>query len=1043
MYISGPFIKRPIGTTLLVIAMLMVGAIAYTLLPVAALPDVDFPTIQVSAGLPGASPETMASAVATPLERQFTRIAGVTDMTSSSLLGSTSVTLQFDLSRNIDAAARDVQAAINASAGQLPADLPVLPRYRKVNPADSPIIIFSVTSSTLPLSQIYDITNTVVAQKLSQVQGVGQVGVNGGSAPAVRVELNPSVLAHYGISLEEVRTSLGQVNADMPKGTFSNNNTFSFIAANDQLFTAEQYRPLIVAYRHGAPVRLSDIADVRDSVENAYAAGLLNGNPCILMFAFRQPGANIVQTVDNIYAALPQIKNSIPPTITIGIEHDRTTMIRASVHDIQVTLLITVALVVLVIFVFLRSLWSTIIPAIAVPVSLVGTFAIMYGLGYSIDNLSLMALTIVTGFVVDDAIVVIENITRYIEAGMSPFQAALRGSREIGFTVVSMSTSLVAVFIPVMLMGGVVGKLFREFAVTLSVAVGVSLVVSLTATPMMCAHFLKPVKKEGHNWIYRLNENAFNKLHSAYNRGLLWVLRHRRLTLAVTVATLCLSVYLYIYIPKGFFPQQDTGALGGAIQAAQDISYDAMRKKQVQFSQIVVNDPAVEGVTSFVGGGGQMNRGTMIIHLKPLEERKVSADDVINRLRQKLAVVPGATLFLQSMQDLQIGGRPGNSQYQYTLQSENLGDLNTWAPRMFAKMRTLPQLRDVSTDQQDQGLEARLVIDRDTASRLGIPAATIDNTLYDAFGQRQVSTIYAPLNQYHVVMEVAPSFQENPDSLQGIYVQSITGAEVPLSAFTHYDPQKTGLAVNHQGQFPAVTLSFNLAPGVALGDAAQAVQDAQREMGFPSSIEASFRGTAQAFQDSTRNQPVLVLGALVAVYIVLGMLYESLIHPITILSTLPSAGVGALLALMICKTELSVIALIGIILLIGIVKKNAIMMVDFAIDTERKNHKSPEDAIYEACLLRFRPIMMTTMAALLGGLPLALGHGTGSELRRPLGISIVGGLIVSQMLTLFTTPVVYLYMDRLGLWFSSKWRTRGHREPALPTGLHPSDSTSD
>jgi hydrophobe/amphiphile efflux-1 (HAE1) family protein len=1030
MHISAPFIKRPIGTTLLTLAVLLSGAVAYRFLPVASLPEVDFPTIQVSAGLPGASPETMASSVATPLERQFTRIAGITEMTSSSLLGSTSITLQFDLNRNIDAAARDVQAAINASSGQLPPDLPNLPNYRKVNPADSPILILSVSSDTLPLSRLYDAADSIAAQKLSEVKGVGQVLVAGGARPAVRVELNPMVLANYGLGLEDIRTALSQVNANVPKGVLSNGTARWILRDNDQLFGADHYRPLIIAYRKGAPVRLGDVADVQDSVENIYSAGLENGQPCILMFIFRQPGANIVSTVDRVLATLPLVKASVPAAMLFDIEHDRTQVIRESVADIQITLLITIVLVILVIFVFLRNVWSTIIPAVAVPVSLVGTCGVMYLAGYSIDNLSLMALTIVTGFVVDDAIVVIENITRYLEAGLPPFQAALRGSKEIGFTVLSMSTSLVAVFIPIMMMGGIMGRLFREFAVTLSVAVGMSLLVSLSVTPMLCAHFLKPVTKGNHNWLYRLSERSFENLRAGYERGLRWVLNHQPLTLGVTIGTVCLSVALYYYIPKGFFPQQDTGTLMGSIQASQDISFDAMRQKQRQFSAIVMGDPAVQGVTCFVGGGGQMNTGNMIVHLRPFSVRELDSTQVIARLRQKLAVVPGATLYLQAMQDIQTGGRPASSQYQFTLQSENLTELNHWAPIMLAKIKTLAMLRDTATDQQDRGLKANLTIDRDTASRLGIPANVIDNTLYDAFGQRQVSVLFTQMNEYHVVMEIAPAFQQNPDALQRLYVRSSSGTQVPLSAFTHYDAMTTALAVNHQGQFPAVTLSFNLAPNVALGDAAAAIQDAEQGLGLPSSIQASFQGTAQAFQSSLKNQPTLILAAIAVVYIVLGMLYESFIHPITILSTLPSAGVGALLALLAFHIELSVIALVGIILLIGIVKKNAIMMIDFAVETERQG-KSPEESIYEACMLRFRPIMMTTMAALLGGLPLAIGHGTGFELRRPLGISIVGGLIVSQTLTLFTTPVVYLYMDRLRL------RRPGRKESLTATRLSP------
>lgn len=1023
MNVSSIFIRRPVATSLLTLAVLLAGVIAYRFLPVAPLPEVDFPTISVQAQLPGANPETMASSVATPLERQFGRIAGVTEMTSTSLAGSTSITLQFDLNRNIDAAARDVQAAINAASGQLPANLPMRPTWRKINPADSPIMILAMRSDTLPLRRLYDVGETIIEQKLSQVQGVGQVNIGGSARPAVRVELNPGVLAQYGIGLEQVRTALASVNSDEPKGEVENGMVRWVLEDNDQLFDAEHYRKVIVAYHNGAPVRLGDIATVKDSVEDMYVSGLQNSKPCVVVIVNRQPGANIVGTVDRIDAVLPFIRASIPAAIDLVIASDRTTTIRASVKDIQITLLITVGLVILVIFVFLRNVWATLIPAMALPVSLIGTFAVMYLLGYSVDNLSLMALTIATGFVVDDAIVVIENITRYHEAGLPAYEAALRGSREIGFTVLSMSASLIAVFIPILLMGGIVGRLFREFAVTLSIAIVLSLCVSLSTTPMLCAKFLKPVKKEGHNWIYKLSERGFENMRSAYARGLRWVLNHQPLTLAITIATVVLNVALYIYVPKGFFPEQDTGSVSGNIQAAQDISFAAMAAKQQRYSEIVAADPAVASVITFAGGtGGTSNTGRMYITLKPLSERTASAQQVIGRLRKKLAVVPGATLFLQANQDIRVGGRSSNAEYQYTLESEDLSALNTWAPRMLDKMKSLPQLRDVSTDEQNRGLQARLVIDRDTASRLGLDAATIDNSLYDAFGQRQVSTVFTDLNEYHVVMEVDPKFQQNPDSLKGIYVQSKTGMEVPLSAFTHYESLTTSLAVNHQGQFPAITLSFNLAPNVALGDAVDAVTAAANEIGMPSSISATFQGTAQAFQSSLKNEPMLILAALVAVYIVLGMLYESYIHPVTILSTLPSAGVGAILALLLCRMDLSVIAIVGIILLIGIVKKNAIMMIDFALDAERKEGKSPLEAIHEACLLRFRPIMMTTMAALLGGLPLALGSGMGSELRRPLGISIVGGLIVSQMLTLFTTPVVYLYMDRL----RPGWARRRH-----------------
>ena len=1017
MNISAPFIRRPIGTSLLTVALLLSGVLAFQFLPVAPLPQVEFPVISVNASLPGASPETMASSVATPLERQFGRISGVNQMTSTSQLGSTNIVLQFDLSRNIDAAARDVQAAINAARGQLPANLPSNPGYRKVNPADAPILILSLTSDTIRLPEIYDAANSILAQKLAQVSGVGQVFVGGGANPAVRAELNPMLLNKLGVSTQQVATALSAANANKPKGEFTGPLNAWTIDANDQLLKANQYRSLIVASNQNGVVRLGDVGDVQDSVEDMRNAGISNGRRAVLLVIFRQPGANIISTVDNVRALLPQLHASISPAINLDVVMDRTLTVRASVHDIEITLIISVILVVLVVFVFLRNPRSTIIPSVAVPLSLVGTFAIMYLLGYSLDNLSLMALAISTGFVVDDAIVVLENINRHLEQGVKPVPAAFLGAKEIGFTVLSMSTSLVAVFIPILMMGGIVGRLFREFAVTLSAAIGVSLLVSLTTTPMMCAKLLRPLDTEKHGRLYHLSEGAFDRLLKSYDFALRWVLRHQAFILIVTIATACLSVYLYILVPKGFFPQQDTGRLGGSIQAEQDISFQALRQKMNDYVAIIMKDPAVATVTAFVGGGGTANTGRMFIMLKPLGERKASADQVISRLRGKLAHVPGATLYLQSAQDLQIGGRMGNAQYQYTLQSESLADLNLWAPKVLAKLRQLPQLKDVNTDQQNRGLEARLVIDRDTAARLGIQPAAIDAALYQAFGQSQVSTIYEQLNQYHVVMEVDPRYQQTPDALQSIYVPSKSGAMVPLATFSHYEPSNTPLAVNHQAQFPSVTISFNLGEGVSLGEATQLIERANREVNLPATIHASFQGTAAAFQSSLSSEPVLIAAALAAVYIVLGILYESYIHPITILSTLPSAGVGALLALLLTHNDLNVIALIGVLLLIGIVKKNAIMMIDFALDAERKEDKSPEDAIYQACLMRFRPIMMTTMAALLAGLPLALGTGTGSELHRPLGITIVGGLIVSQMLTLFTTPVVYLYMDRMRLRF--------------------------
>jgi multidrug efflux pump len=1024
--ISEPFIRRPVATSLLTIALALSGIVGFRLLPVAPLPQVEFPTISVSASLPGASPETMASAVAMPLERQFGRIAGVTEMTSTSYLGSTSVTLQFDLGRSIDAAARDVQAAINAAQGQLPANLPSNPTYRKQNPASAPILILALTSDDVDTAGMYDAASSILQQKLSQVEGVGQVTVGGSALPAVRVELNPSALNRYGIGLDQVAATLAAANANRPKGTLADGGTRWQISTTDQLLRAEQYRPLIVAARNGAVVRLSDLAEVEDSVENLRNSGLSNGKPAVLVILFPQPGANIIETVDRVFALLPQLEASIPAAIRLSVVMDRTTTIRASIHDVELALGASMALVIFVVFVFLRDLRATLIPSIVVPLSLVGTFGAMYLLGYSLDNLSLMALTISTGFVVDDAIVVIENITRYLEKGLSPTAAALRGSREIGFTVLSMSVSLVAVFIPILLMGGIVGRLFREFAVTLSIAILVSLVVSLTTTPMMCAHLLRAERGRRHGWLYRACERAFDRVLERYAAGLRWVLRHPRLTLVVAVLTVCVNIYLYVVVPKGFFPDQDTGRLMGGIQGAQDVSFQSLEKKLAQFVDIVMADPAVDTLVGFTGGqGGTTNTGRIFVALKPIEERKISAAEVIGRLRPKLAQVPGATLFLQAVQDIRVGGRMGNAAYQYTLQGDDLKELNHWSQRMLEELRKLPLLTDVNTDQQNSGLEAGLVIDRDTASRLGITTQMIDNALYDAFGQRQVSTMYTPLNQYHVVMEAAPRFWQSPDSLKDIYVASSTGALVPLSTITHYEPRRTALAVNHQGQFPAITISFNLAPGVALGQALEAIDAVAHRMGLPASIHASFQGTAQAFQASLANEPLLILAALVTVYIVLGILYESTVHPITILSTLPSAGVGALLALLICSTELSVIALIGIILLIGIVKKNAIMMIDFAIETERSERTSPEEAIYEACLLRFRPILMTTMAALLGGLPLALGTGTGAEFRRPLGITIVGGLALSQLLTLYTTPVIYLYLDRLRLWLGRPSRRRG------------------
>ena len=977
----------------------------------------------------------MASSVATPLERQFGRIAGVNQMTSTSQLGSTGITLQFDLSRNIDAAARDVQAAINAALGQLPANLPSRPNWRKVNPADAPIMILSLTSDIISKPRMYDVADSVLAQKLSQVPGIGQVFVGGGARPAVRAEVNPTLLSKLGVGVEQVRAALGAANANRPKGELANTVNAWQITANDQLFKAEDYKNIIVARNTtGGVVRLQDVADVQDSVEDVRNTGVANGKPAVVMIVFRQPGANIIQAVDRVKALVPELQASIPAAIKLEVALDRTTTIRASVADIQITLLISIVLVVFVVFLFLRNLRATFIPSVAVPLSLIGTFGVMYLLDYSVDNLSLMALAISTGFVVDDAIVVLEDITRYLEQGMGPVQAAFRGAREIGFTVLSMSTSLVAVFIPILLMQGLVGRLFREFAVVLSTAIAMSLPVSLTVTPMLCAKFLRPEKEKKHGRIYRASEHVFDAMLKMYRGSLGWVLRRQALTLTVTIATACLSIYLYIIAPKGFFPQQDTGRLGGAIQAEQDIAFPALRDKMLQFVKIVLTDPAVNNAVGFAGGQGSSNTGRMFVVLKPQSERKATADQIVNRLRGKLSVVPGATLFLTPTQDLQIGGRQSNAQFQYTIQDEDLQELNDWAPRIVAKLRSLPELRDVNSDQQDRGLAAEVIVDRDTASRLGITPAQVDAALYASFGQAQVSTMYKQLNQYHVVMEGDPRLLPGTDALRNTYVKSSTGAEVPLAAFTRYQPSNTALQVNHQGFFPAVTLSFNLAPGVPLGNAATVVERAMRDLGVPVSVHGGFQGTAAAFKDSAQSQPLLILTALITVYIVLGMLYESVIHPITILSTLPSAGVGAILAIMLTGNDLNVIALIGIILLIGIVKKNAILMIDFAVDASRRENMTPEEAIFKACLLRFRPIMMTTMAALLGGLPLALGGGTGSELRRPLGIAIVGGLIVSQALTLYTTPVVFLYLDRIRLRVA-RWRA-AHRkvEPVMGTG---------
>ena len=1019
-----PFIHRPVATTLLTVAIALAGILAFVMLPVAELPQIDFPTIDVLASLPGASPEIMASSVATPLERQFGRIAGVSEMSSSSYLGSTSIALQFDLNRNIDGAARDVQAAINAARSYLPANLPSNPTYLKVNPADSPIFVIVLSSKLYDRGRLYDAASTVMEQKLSQIQGVGQVFVGGSSLPGVRVDINPTQLNSYGLGLQDVKNMLSQQNANEPKGQIWDGNTTADILDNDQLLKAEYYRPLIVGYHNGAAIKLSDIADVQDSVENIRTAGFSNGQPCVTLNIFRQPNANIIETNQRIRQAIPSLKASLPVGIDVVVMFDRSTTIRPSVREAERSLLVSVVLVILVVFVFLRSPRATMIPSVAVPVSLLGTFGVMYLFGYSIDSVSLMALTICTGFVVDDAIVVIENITRYVEQGMRPMEAALHGAREIGFTVLSMTTSLIAVFIPILLMAGIVGRLFREFAVTLSVAIAVSLLVSLTMTPMMCARLLKREHGQMHGTIYRVNESAFNFMVRAYDRGLKWVLRNEQFTLAILLIIIAVNVYLLAIVPKGFLPLGDTGNLRGGIRASQDISFQAMAQLTFRFVKILESDPAVAEAVIFTGGNGPVNTGQGFVTLKPFEERKLTASEVIDRLRPKLNSLPGARGVLQASQTLKIGAKSANAQYQYTLRSDSVDDLVRWGPIVFDQVRKLRELTDVDTDQQNSGLEAWLVYDRRTAARLGVTPQLMDSTLYSAFGQSQVSTMYTSLNQYHVVMEVAPRFWQDPQALNYVYIHSNTGRIVPLSAVAHFEKKIAPLAVNHDGQFPAVTISFNLAPGVALSDAVQAIGQAEQRIGMPSSIRSMYSGTMRAFQDSLSTQPILIITALLAVYIVLGMLYESYIHPITILSTLPSAGVGAVLALMIFHRDLDVIALVGIILLIGLVKKNAILMIDFALAAQRNEHKDAKSAIHEACLLRFRPILMTTMAALLGALPLALAKGIGSEMRVPLGITIMGGLIFSQMLTLFTTPVVYLYMDRFSVWWQQRNRSR-------------------
>jgi multidrug efflux pump len=1057
---SRPFILRPVATTLLMVGILLVGFVAYRQLPVSALPQVDYPTIQVQTFYPGASPDVMASSVTAPLERQFGQVPGLNQMTSTSSYGSSIITLQFALDLNIDVAEQEVQASINSASNLLPQGLPNPPIYSKINPADSPILTLAITSNSLPLSKVEDLTDTTLAQKISQLTGVGLVSISGGQRPAVRIQANPTALASYGLSLEDLRTALTQANVDQAKGTFDGPHQAYTIGANDQLISSASYRPIIIAYRNGAPVRLTDVATVLDGVENVQQAAWANRNPAVILNIQRQPGANIIAVVDRVKKLLPQLQAALPSAMQVEILTDRTITTRASVADVQFSLMLTIVLVVLVIFLFLRSVRATIIPSFAVPLSIVGTFGVMYLLGYSLNNLSLMALTISTGFVVDDAIVMIENISRYIEEGESPLQAALKGSEQIGFTILSLTVSLIAVLIPLLFMGDIVGRLFREFAVTLAVTIIVSAFVSLTLTPMMAAKLLRLRKEEDQSWFYRKSEHVFNSVIAFYGRTLKFVLRFRTTTLLVTAATLVGTILLYIYVPKGFFPVQDTGVILGVSEGPQDVSFRAMATKQRALAVVILKDPAIASLSSFIGVDGintTLNSGRIQINLKPLAERKVSASDVIRRLQPELAKIDGISLFMQPVQDLTVEDRVSRTQFQYSLEDADAKELGYWVPRFVDKLKALPELRDVASDQQNHGLLAVLTIDRDTASRLGILPADVDNTLYDAFGQRLVSTIFTQLNQYHVVLEVDPQFQQNPEDLKSIYVHSSSGqapssgsgssisattvqlsptptTQIPLSAFTRFEPSSTPLTINHQGQFPVVTLSFNLAPNASLGEAVNAINLAKDEIGMPPSIQATFQGTAAAFLRSLSNEPILILAALVTVYIVLGILYESYIHPITILSTLPSAGVGAILALLLCRTEFSIVALIGIILLIGIVKKNAIMMIDFALEAERKEGKAPLDAIYEACLLRFRPIMMTTMAALLGGLPLALGTGVGSELRRPLGITIVGGLILSQILTLYTTPVVYLAFDWIARRF--QFHIGNPIDEALPGSPH-------
>jgi multidrug efflux pump len=1027
---SRIFILRPVATSLLMVAILLVGIVAYRQLPVSALPEVDYPTIQVMTFYPGADPTVMASSVTSPLERQFGQVPSLSQMTSTSSLGCSIITLQFTLDQNIDVAEQQVQAAINSAGTFLPPDLPNPPIYSKVNPADAPIMTLALTSDTLPLPKLEDLADTQLAQKISQLTGVGLVSISGGQKPAVRIQANPTALGAYGLSLEDVRTAIAAANVDQAKGTLDGPRQSFTIGANDQLLSGQQYNPLVIAYRNGAPVRLADIANVTDGVENVDQAAWMNLSPAVIMNVQRQPGANIISVVDRIKLLLPQLQASLPGAVKVSILTDRTETIRASVTDVQFELMLTVALVVMVIFLFLRNLRATVIPSVAVPLSLVGTFGVMYLLGYSLNNLTLMALTISTGFVVDDAIVMIENIDRFLEAGDSPLDAALKGAGQIGFTIVSLTVSLIAVLIPLLFMGDIVGRLFREFAVTLAVTILVSAVVSLTLTPMMSAKLLKSKKDTKESRFYHWSERQYNRVVEYYGTTLRWVLKHQTATLIVTAGTLALTLWLYVVVPKGFFPVQDTGVILGISDAPQNISFQAMSDRQQTLARVILKDPDVASLSSFIGVDGTnltLNSGRIQINLKPRSERNSTASEIIRRLQPQLEQqVAGITLFMQPIQDLTVEDRVSRTQFQYSMEDTNAQELSIWSQRLLDLLRTSPELRDVASDQQNGGLQADVVIDRDTASRLGLLPATIDNTLYDAFGQRQVSTIFTQLNQYHVVLEVGSHFQQDPDSLKSIYVKSTTGMQVPLTSFSHIERTNTSLAINHQGQFPVVTLSFNLAPGVSLGEATKAIDAAEQSIHMPASIHTSFQGTAAAFRNSLSSEPLLILAAIITVYIVLGVLYESYIHPITILSTLPSAGVGALLALLITGNDLGVVSLIGIILLIGIVKKNAIMMIDFALEAERDEHKQPEEAIYQASLLRFRPIMMTTMAALFGGLPLALGRGTGSELRHPLGITIVGGLLLSQLLTLYTTPVVYLWFDRL----SKRFERFGFRHPA-------------